>query len=96
MSGECQPPRMVIPLTVEPSKLRICHDERNISLWVKDLSFRSETLKDIHCLVDKKALLITCDEKSGYSHIKSDEESQEVSGIQFGKLFMVYTTYSFG
>lgn len=83
---------MVIPLTVEPSKPRICHDERNISLWVKDLSFRSETLKDIHCLVDKKALLITCDEKSGYSRIKIDEESEEVFDIQFGKLFMVYTT----
>lgn len=94
--GECQPPRVVMPLTVEPSKPRLCHDERYINLWIKDLPFRLETLKDIHRLVDKNALLITCDEKSGYSHIKIDEESQEFFGIQFGGFFMVYLTLPFG
>ena len=34
--GECQPPRVVMPLTVEPSKPRLCHDERYINLWIKD------------------------------------------------------------
>lgn len=72
--GECQPPRVVMPLTVEPSKPRLCHDELYINLWIKDLPFRLETLKDIHRLVDKNALLITWDEKSGYSHIKIDDE----------------------
>ena len=38
--GECQPPRVVMPLTVEPSKPRLCHDERYINLWIKDLPFR--------------------------------------------------------
>lgn len=46
--GKCQPPRVVMPLTVEPSKPRLCHDERYINLWIKDLPFRLETLKDIH------------------------------------------------
>lgn len=94
--GECQPPRVVMPLTVEPSKPRLCHDELYINLWIKDLPFRLETLKDIHRLVDKNALLITWDEKSGYSHIKIDDESQEFFGIQFGGFFMVYSTLPFG
>ncbi|CAG2191684.1 unnamed protein product [Mytilus edulis] len=45
--GECEPPRIVMPLTVEPSKPRLCHDERFLNLWVKDLPFHLETLKDI-------------------------------------------------
>ena len=26
--GECDMPKIIMPLTVEPSKLRLCHDDR--------------------------------------------------------------------
>jgi hypothetical protein len=61
-----------MPLTVEPIKPRLCHDERYVNLWIKELPFRLENLKDIHRLVDKNALMVTCDENSGYSHVKID------------------------
>lgn len=59
---------------VELSKLCFCYDECYINLWIKDLFFWLEILKDIYCLVDKNVLLIMCDEKLGYSYIKIDEE----------------------
>ncbi|CAC5368150.1 unnamed protein product [Mytilus coruscus] len=81
--GECQPPKVIMPLTVEPSKLRLCHDERYLNLWVKDLPFHLENLKDGHRLVQENALMITCNEKSGYDHINLQESSQKYFGFQF-------------
>ena len=34
--GEVTPPHLVLPLTVEPSKPRLCHDERYLNLWIRD------------------------------------------------------------
>ena len=45
--GECSPPHLVLPLTVEPSKLRLCHDERFLNLWIRDLPFKLDHLKDL-------------------------------------------------
>ena len=61
--GECVPPRIIMPLTVEPTKPRLCHDERFLNLWVKDLPFHLETLRDIPRLVGRNSLMVTCDEK---------------------------------
>ena len=35
--GEVAPPHLVMPITVEPSKPRMRHDERFLNLWIKDL-----------------------------------------------------------
>ena len=35
--GEVEPPHLVMPLTVKPSKPRLCHDERFLNLWIRDL-----------------------------------------------------------
>lgn len=68
--GFCQPPKVVMPLTIEPSKPRLCHDERFLNLWIKDLPFHLGTLKDIHRLVQKNGLMVAFDDKSGYDHVK--------------------------
>ena len=44
--GEVTPPHLVLPLTVEPSKPRLCHDERYLNLWIRDLPFRLDHLPD--------------------------------------------------
>ena len=36
----CVPPHLVLPLTVESTKPRLCHDERFLNLWVKDTPFK--------------------------------------------------------
>ncbi|CAC5395301.1 unnamed protein product [Mytilus coruscus] len=82
--------------SVKPSKPWLCHDERYLNLWVKDLPFHLENLKDVHRLVQENALMITCDEKSGYDHVNLQESSQTYFGIQFGGFYMTYTTLPFG
>ena len=45
--GECSPPHLVLPLTVEPSEPRLCHDERFLNLWIRDLPFKLDHLPDL-------------------------------------------------
>lgn len=94
--GECTLPTLIMPLTVEPTKPRLCHDDRFINLWTKDNPFHLETLRDIHRLIGKDSYLISCDEKSGYDHVRLSKESQTYFGIQFGGYVMTYTTIPFG
>lgn len=94
--GECSWPYIVMLLTVEPSKPRLCHDDRFLNLWVKDSPFHLETLKDVHRLVDEGAYMVTTDEKSGYDHVRLSVDSHRYFGIQFGGYVMVYTVLPFG
>jgi len=45
--GQVSPPYLVLPFTVEPSKPHLCHDERYLNLWIKDLPFKLDHLSDL-------------------------------------------------
>ena len=94
--GECAPPKVIMPLTVEPSKPRLCHDERFLNLWIKDCPFKVETLKDVNRLIGRNVLIVAFDEKSGYSHLLLSESSQTYFGIQFGGWLFCYCALPFG
>lgn len=78
-----------MPLTIEPSKPRLCHDERFLNLWIKDLPFHLETLKDIHRLVQKNGLMVTFDDKSGYDHVKLNPYVYPPFGLVFPLLCLL-------
>jgi hypothetical protein len=65
-------------------------------LWIRDLPFKLENLRDVHRLVDPDAVMITCDEKSGYDHVRLAPNAQDYFGIEFGGYIMVYTVLPFG
>ena len=91
--GECQLPKVVMPLVVEPSKPRLCHDERFVNLWIRDLPFSLETLKDVPRIVDKGSLMFYFDDKSGYDHVFLSEDSQTYFGLEFGGYVMNYPPF---
>lgn len=93
---ECDPPYLVLPLTVEPNKPRLCHDERYLNLWIKDSPFSLETLRDIPRLVQVGDLMSSLDDKSGYDHILLDENSKKYFGVQFGGFYFVWNSIPFG
>ena len=93
---ECEPPHLVMPLTVEPSKPRLCHDERFLNLWIKDMPFVLDTLKDIPRVMHQECFMTSIDDKSGYDHIRLDEGSKKYFGFQFGGWYFVYNTIPFG
>lgn len=45
--GKVTPPHIALPLTVQPSKPRLCHDARYLNLWMKDNPFSLNTVNDL-------------------------------------------------
>ena len=75
------PPRLVLPLTVEPSKPRLCHVERHLNLWIGGLPFKLDHLCDLPRYVLPGHFQSTCDDKSGYQHVLLHPSSQAYSAL---------------
>ena len=45
--GVVEPPYLVLPLTVEPSKPCLCHDARFLNLWMTDKLFSLDSIMDL-------------------------------------------------
>ena len=84
------PPRLVLPLTVEPSKPRLCHDERHLNLWIRDLPFKLHHLSDLPRYVLPGHFQSTCDDKSGYQHVSLHPSSQTYFGFQWHGFLFIY------
>ena len=91
-----EPPHLVLPLTVEPSKPRLCLDARFLNLWMRNAPFSLDKLSDVTRFVYLNSFMTKCDDKSGYDHILLSEASQSYFGFSFGGLWFVCTTWPFG
>ena len=49
--GECIPPHLVLPLTVEPSKLRLCNDDRFLNLSTADRPLSLDSIQHLPKLI---------------------------------------------
>ena len=94
--GECTPPYLVMPLTVEPTKPRLCHDERFLNLWVKDSPFTLDYISNLPRYVGKDSFQTTIDDKSGYDHVRLVENSRKFLGLQWQGVYYLYRTIPFG
>ncbi|CAC5423868.1 unnamed protein product [Mytilus coruscus] len=88
--GECEPPYLILPLTVEPTKPRLCHDERFLNLWIKDYPFNLDTLREVPRLLERDDLKSSVDDKLGYDRIFLCEKSKKYFGVRFGGYFMIF------
>ena len=93
--GECTPPYLVMPLTVEPTKPRLCH-ERFLNLWVKDSPFTLDYISTLPRYVGKDSFQTTIDDKSGYDHVRLAENSRKFFGLQWQGVYYLYHTIPFG
>ena len=94
--GHVSPPHLILPLTVEPNKPRLCHDARFLNLWIVDQPFQLDRLCDLPRYVSRDSYQTILDDKSGYDHILLTEESRTFFGIQWGGWFFTYNTLPFG
>ena len=67
--GEVAPPYLVMPLTVEPSKPRLCKDNRFLNLWMIDKPFHLDRLTGIPRYVTNDSFQSVTNDKSGYDHV---------------------------
>lgn len=95
--GEVPPlPRLVLPLTVEPSKPRLCHDDRFLNLWIKDLPFKLDHLPDLPRYALPGHFQTSFDDKSGYHHVLLHSSSRTFFGFQWNEVYFVFCTLPFG
>jgi len=94
--GKVDPPHLVMPITIEPTKPRMCHDERFLNLWVKDSPFSLDYLSDLPRYVGANHFQTVCDDKSGYDHVYLTSSSRTLFGLSWKNCYFVYTTLPFG
>ena len=94
--GKVDPPHLVMPITIEPSKPRMCHDERFLNLWIKDCPFTLDYIIDLPRYVCPSHFQTTFDDKSGYDHVRLHPSSFTFFGLQWGGWFFTYATLPFG
>ncbi|KAI8494118.1 hypothetical protein Bbelb_284650 [Branchiostoma belcheri] len=94
--GKVPPPYLVLQLTVEPSKPRLCHDLRYLNLWMKDCPFSLDSVVNLTRYVEQGHYQTKCDDKSGYDHVLISEASKPLVGFQWGGFYYVSTTIPFG
>ena len=90
--GECTPLYLVMPLTVEARKPKLCHDERFLNLWVKDSPFTLDYISNLPRYVGKDSFQTTMDDKSGYDHVRLAENSRKFFGLQWQGVYYLYHT----
>ena len=90
------PPRLVLPLTLDPSKPRLCHDERYLNLWIRDVPFKLDHFCDVPRFVLPGHFQTTCDDNSGYQHVLLHSSSQTYFGFQWHGFFFAFRILPFG
>lgn len=94
--GNCVLPKVIMPLTVEPNKPRLCHDERFINCWIKDCPFKLDTLKDVPRLIEEDSYCANMDDKAGYQHVLMSKVGKTYFGFAFGGWAFGCNTLPFG
>ena len=87
---------MVLPITIEPSKPRLCYDERLLNLWIRDLPFKLDHLSDLPRYVLPGHIQTTFDDKGGYQHVRLHPSSETYFGLEWENMFFVFRTLPFG
>ena len=94
--GEVTPPRLVLPVGVEPTKPRKLNDGRFLNLWCKDMPFAFEGLHMIPAVFDKGEYAFNVDHVSGYFHVRLTETSRTYFGFEWEAVYYVYNVLNFG
>ena len=81
--GSVQPTHLFLPITVEPTKPRMSHDERFLNLWIKDLPLSLDYISGLPRYVFKSHFQTAFDDKSGYDHVKLSPDSFTFVGLEW-------------
>ena len=85
-----------MPITIEASKPRMCHDERFLNLWIKDSPFSLDYITNLPWYVGLNHFQTTLDDRSGYDHVPLHPESRTYFGLEWKGFYFMYKTLPFG
>ena len=93
------PPHLVLPIMVEPSKPCLCHDERFLNLWIKDLPFKLDHLSiclSMFCLGISRPPLMTKVGISMFVSIRRQKHTLDLNGKTFSSYSLINQAVSLG
>lgn len=101
------PPEVISPLSVaireKDGKKRLCIDIRYLNLWLKHLSVKFDSVRDLAAMVDRMQLegateVVVCctDMKSGYFHVPIAEDCWKYFCFEVEGVVCCYTCLNFG
>ncbi|XP_077993129.1 uncharacterized protein LOC144447097 [Glandiceps talaboti] len=94
--GRDPSPHIVMPITVEPTKPRMCIDMRYVNLWTTSCPFKLDKLIEVSRYLDKSDYHFKCDDKSGYDHVLIEPKDRTYVGFQWAGVWYVNNTLPFG
>ena len=93
---DVQPPHIVSPITIEPSKPRLCINLMYLNCFMKDTPFSLDTLSDVPETIKDGCFLTKLDDASGYDNVLMSEASRTLLGFQWGGHYFTCNTLPFG
>ena len=81
---------------MELSKPRLCHDERFLNLWIKDLPFKLDHLTDLPRYDLPGHSQTSFDDKNGYQHVLLRPLSRTFFRLEWKGVYFVFCTLPFG
>ncbi|XP_070561811.1 uncharacterized protein [Ptychodera flava] len=90
------PPFIVMPITIEPNKPRMCIDMRYLNLWITDIPFRLDKLVEVTRYLKQDDHHYKCDDKSGYDHVLVRVDDRKYCGFQWAGHWYINNTLPFG
>ncbi|KAK3084846.1 hypothetical protein FSP39_020056 [Pinctada imbricata] len=90
------PPHIVSPITIEPSKPRLCINLRYLNCFMKDTPFTLDTLSDVPKIIGKNVYMSKLDDKSGYDNVCVTDSSKTLLGFQWAGHYFTCNTLPFG
>ena len=92
--GECEPPHLVMPITIKRSKPMMCHDERFLNLFMNAPRVSFDKTTDIPGYVEACHFHSKLHDKSGYDHIQLTKNSRTFFGLYWKGWFFLFTLSS--
>jgi hypothetical protein len=96
IAREHEPPMIVLPLGVEPTKPRLILDGRYVNLWCPSEEMQYETLRHFQQGINVDDWLFSLDHKSGYHHVPLAESSWQFMGFQWDGQYYTFRVLPFG
>ena len=81
---------------MELSKPHLCHDERFLNLWIKDLPFKLDHLTDLPRYDLPGHSQTSFDDKNGYQHVLLRPLSRTFFRLEWNGVYFVFCTLPFG
>ena len=72
-----------MPLMDEPYKPRLCHDERFLNLYIRDLLLPLDYISNLPRCVAKNQFQSTMDDKTSYDHVEPKKYSILWAGFKW-------------